>query len=112
MAKHIGAETVVFSKPVSITAVSSTVGTKEGEGPLGKLFDRVLTDNMAGEETWEAAESAIVKDNFSLLFEKSGVRPEFLFAGDLQNQCCGTNYGVKDIKIPTFGVFDACATFG
>ncbi len=112
MAKHIGAETVVFSKPVSIIAAASTAGTKEGEGPLGKLFDRVLTDNMAGEETWEAAESAMVKDNLSILFEKSGVRPDFIFAGDLQNQCCGTNYGVKDIKIPTFGIFDACATFG
>ena len=112
MAKHIGAETVVFSKPVSIIATASTAGTKEGEGPLGKLFDRVLTDNMASEETWEAAESAMVKDNLSILFEKSGVRPDFIFAGDLQNQCCGTNYGVKDIKIPTFGIFDACATFG
>ena len=112
MAKLTGAETVVFSKPVSITATASTVGTKEGDGPLGRLFDRVLTDNMAGEETWEAAESAIVKDDLSILFEKSGVRPDFIIGGDLQNQCCGTNYGVKDIKIPTFGIFDACASFG
>ncbi|MBR6399718.1 MAG: stage V sporulation protein AD [Firmicutes bacterium] len=112
MARHTGAETVVFSSPVCITATASTVGTKEGEGPLGKLFDRVLKDNMAGEQTWEAAESVMVKDNFGILFEKSGVHPDFLIAGDLQNQCCGTNYGVRDLNIPTFGVFDACATFG
>ncbi len=112
MSAHKGNETVVFSTPVSILETASAVGTKEGEGPLGKLFDRVLEDNMAGEKSWEAAESALVRDNLSALFKKSGVSPDFIFAGDLQNQCCGTTYGVKDLNIPLFGIFGACSTFG
>ena len=39
MTKRIGRQTVAFSKPVVIRAAASTVGKKEGEGPLGQYFD-------------------------------------------------------------------------
>ncbi len=36
MTKRVGRQTVAFSKPIVIRAAASTVGKKEGEGPLGK----------------------------------------------------------------------------
>ena len=34
-------------------------GKEEGEGPLGKYFDAVCEEPLFGEDTWEAAESAL-----------------------------------------------------
>ena len=38
--KRIGTQTVKLSEPVVITGVSSVVGPKEGEGPLGNSGKR------------------------------------------------------------------------
>ena len=59
--KKLGIQTIKFdNKPVIISA-SSTVGKKEGEGPLGNFFDEVLEDDMNGCESWEQAESSILE---------------------------------------------------
>ena len=50
MTKRVGRQTVAFSKPIVIRAAASTVGKKEGEGPLGKYFDEIAEDSMMGEE--------------------------------------------------------------
>ena len=34
-----------------------------------------------------------------------------MFAGDLLNQCISSSFGLRDLKIPFFGVFGACSTF-
>ena len=57
MIKRIGKHTARLENPVYIISASSTAGKKEGEGPLGKMFDKVLDDDMFGEESWEKAES-------------------------------------------------------
>lgn len=35
---------------------------------------------------------------------------EFIFAGDLLNQCIGSAFSMRDIGIPYFGLFGACST--
>ena len=112
MAKHIGKQTMVFSKPVSVLETAVTVGTKEGEGPLGKYFDSVLEDNMAGCKCWETAESTIVKHNLQMLMRKNPAHIDYIISGDLLNQCCASTYGIRELEIPFFGIFSACATFG
>lgn len=112
MAKHMGKQTIVFTNPVSITETSSIVGKKEGEGPLRKYFDIVLDDNMAGRKNWEDAERTIVKQNIELLIKKGGKDIDYIFSGDLQNQCCASTYGIRGFDIPFFGIFGACSTFG
>ena len=67
MTKRVGRQTVAFSKPIVIRAVASTVGKKEGEGPLGKYFDEIAEDSMMGEDSWEKAESCFVAENMSLM---------------------------------------------
>jgi stage V sporulation protein AD len=115
MAVHIGKQSVKLDFCPVITAAASTVGTKEGEGPLKEFFDEVLEDNSAGQESWEKAESEIARRNILLAIRKAGLSCEdidYILTGDLLNQCCGSTYGIRDMGIPYFGVFGACSTMG
>ena len=115
MHKRLGNRTIKLENPVSISATSSVVGSKEGEGPLKKYFDIVLQDGLAGEDSWEKAESAMAKKSFENLIKKAGKTPEdvdYILSGDLLNQSMGTNFGIRDLQIPFFGLFGACSTMG
>ena len=37
------------------------------------MFDKVLDDDMFGEESWEKAESKLVRENFENAIKKSGM---------------------------------------
>lgn len=115
MAVHIGSQSIKMNLPAVITATAATVGTKEGEGPLKDYFDVILEDNLAGQNSWEKAESEIAKQNISLAIKKAGLKNEdidYIVTGDLLNQCCGSTYGIRDMGIPYFGIFGACSTMG
>ena len=115
MAKHIGRQSVKFDEKISVISTASTVGKKEGEGPLGKYFDVVLDDAVNGEESWEKAESKIVKDNLTLAVKKANLTMNdinYIFSGDLLNQGTGSTYGIRDLNRPFFGLYGACSTFG
>ena len=115
MAVHIGNQSVKMNLPAVITSTAATVGTKEGEGPLKDYFDVILEDNLAGQDSWEKAESEIAKQNISLAISKAGLSNsdiDYIITGDLLNQCCGSTYGIRDMGIPYFGIFGACSTMG
>ena len=112
--KHIGAQTILFDNPPTILVTSSIVGPKESEGPMAKYFDTCLDDEFWCEKTWEKAESKIIKENVNSVIAKSGIPAtdiNYCFAGDLLNQCISTNFGLRELNIPFFGVFGACSTF-
>lgn len=44
-----GKASLLFEDPPLILSAASVVGKKEGEGPLGKYFDRIEMDSMLGE---------------------------------------------------------------
>src|SRR5699024_7994088 len=91
------------------------VGKKEGEGPLGSYFDKIIEDPLAGEKTWELAESQFQKEALTLALKKGNLEQNqlrYLFAGDLQGQIIGTTFAMKDIGIPIFGLYGACSTAG
>ena len=84
-----GKGTIKIPVPVYIRSCASVVSKKEGQGPLGELFDLVLEDDKSGADTWEGAESALQREALSLAIEKSGLKREninLLFAGDLLGQ--------------------------
>ncbi|MDD5945431.1 MAG: stage V sporulation protein AD [Clostridia bacterium] len=113
MAVRIGRHTAVLDRPVYIAEAASSAGKKEGEGPLGEMFDRVYQDSMLGEKSWEMAESRLVKENFDLLLKKSGhTAVDICIAGDLLNQDSAANFGYRDIKTPFIGIYGACSTMG
>ncbi len=110
-----GKASVVFRRPPVILGAASVVGRKEGEGPLGKLFDRVEQDDLLGKENWEQAESALQREAAKLAIEKSGLSRDelrYLFAGDLLGQLIATSFGTGDLELPLFGLFGACSTIG
>ena len=52
-----GLQSIAFRESPYLVSSASVVGKKEGEGPLGKMFDMVEQENLFGENTWEEAES-------------------------------------------------------
>lgn len=113
MAKKSGRSTIIMENGPIILHSTSVVSKKESEGPLASNFDIICEDPMFGEDTWEKAESTMQKQALSHLFEKTDLSAEdidFIFAGDLLNQCTGTSYGLKDFKIPFCGLYGACST--
>jgi len=113
--KHIGKQTVKFDNPPSIIGAYSSVGVKEGQGPMAQYFDTIYDDDMLGEETWEKAESRLVKDTVAGALKNADKSPgdiDYIFSGDLLNQCAGSAFGIKDFEIPYFGIFGACSTMG
>lgn len=115
MSKRLGKQTIKLSSPVAIVGAFSSVGTKEGQGPLAGYFDKIFSDDMMGEETWEKAESRLVRDTVQGALNNAQKSPSdinYIFSGDLLNQCAGSAFGIKEFEIPYFGVFGACSTMG
>lgn len=110
-----GSQSVKLKKEVYINGSASIVGKKEGEGPLGLLFDMVGEDDMFGCNTWEEAESSLQKDAVYMALGKAGKKPEdmrYIFAGDLLGQSIATSFGIMNYQIPLLGVYGACSTCG
>ena len=110
-----GAQSLSFVNAPFLSCAASVTGKKEGEGPLGRLFDHVSGDDLFGENTWEAAESAMQKLACSLTLQKAGRKASeirYLFGGDLLRQGTATSQGVEGFDIPMFGLYGACSTAG
>ena len=113
--QSIGHQSICFEVAPYIISTASIVGSKEGEGPLAKYFDRVEDDDLFGCPTWELAESNMQKFVCEHALEKINMKPSevrFLFGGDLLRQGIATSMGVEHLKIPVFGLYGACATSG
>lgn len=99
---------------VYLSGAFSSVGSKEAQGPLGKYFDATYEDELMGTDSWEKAESALMKNTVSGALTNANITPDeldLLFAGDLLNQCTASSYGLKSFDVPFFGLYGACSTF-
>jgi stage V sporulation protein AD len=115
MEKHRGEQTMVFANPPTVLAASSIVGPKEGEGPLAKYFNVVSQDVLFGTDSWEKAESEMVRQAVELAVQKAKLGLDdinYILAGDLLNQGTGSTFGLRGCKRPFFGLFSACSAIG
>lgn len=115
MDQKVGLRSLCYAEAPFLICSASVVGSKEGEGPLKNLFDKVGTDDFFGQDTWEEAESQLQKEAMSLLLYKSRRKPEdirYLFAGDLLGQTIASSFGLKEFQVPLFGLYGACSTCG
>ena len=113
--KYIGKQSIEFGNPPYIISEASIVGKKEGEGPLGPLFDQIIEDPMVGKENWEEAESELMKLTAQKVLSKAGLKNtdiRYLIGGDLLGQLIATSFGIAELNIPVFGVYGACSTMG
>lgn len=115
MNKHFGRQSIRLKNPVYIISAASTVGPKEGQGPLAEFFDTVLPDSLCGENSWEKAESKIIQDTFTRALAKSKLSQQeidYVISGDLLNQNSASTFAIRNFDIPFFGIFGACSTMG
>ena len=113
--KKLGQQTVALSAPPAIIGHANVVGKKEGDGPLAASFNHIEQDDTFGEKSWEKAETAMQKMAFSMALDKAGQSAsnlDYLFAGDLLNQCIGSSFAVRGQTVPFFGIYGACSTMG
>lgn len=92
---------------------SSTVGKKEYLGPLSNYFDAYCEDEYFGMSSFEEAESEMVRQNLNILYKKANCSTDeidYIFGGDLVNQCAATSFGVDQSIIPFIGLYGACST--
>ena len=110
-----GEQSMKFPTPVFIRSSAAVVGKKEGEGPLGGLFDLVGEDDLFGCNTWEEAESSLQRDALHLALKKAGMNStdlRCLFAGDLLGQSIATSFGLAQYERPVMGLYGACSASG
>lgn len=113
MAKRIGTDTVLCETEPQILSSAAVVGKKEGEGPLQEHFDTIHEDTTLSEKSWEKAESRLQSEALTLALDKAALAPsdiQYVFAGDLLNQCISSAFGLRSANIPYLGQFGACST--
>ena len=113
--KRLGRQTIRLGSPVSVVSYANIGGKQEAQGPLAGYFDELNQDAYFGQKSWEKGESAMQQFALRRAMEKGGLAPEdldYVLAGDLLNQCIGTSFGLRDFKIPFYGLYGACSTMG
>lgn len=111
--KKMGSGTYRMEHPPVILSSAAVVGRKEKEGPLGKEFSYWHQDEYCGQESFEKAESLMQKEAMKYALEKAKISEknlDLVFAGDLLNQCIGSNYSMRDSGLQFVGLYGACST--
>ncbi len=113
MKKRMGSRTVRLEHPPVLRGWAAVVGKKEGEGPLKDGFDQILEDAYFGEQSWEKAESHMLRQSFSLACDKAALPPselDYILSGDLLNQCISSAFAMRESAVSYFGLYGACST--
>ena len=113
--KRVGQRTIALAHPPSVISFANIGGKFEKQGPLGEYFDEWNEDSFFGEKTWEKAESTMQKKVLQRALDQARLKPkdlDYIFAGDLLNQCIGSSFGLRDFGIPFYGLYGACSTMG
>lgn len=74
-----------------------------------------LEDEFWGEDTWEKAESKMIKETTSMAIQKANVAHgdiSYVLAGDLLNQCISSSFGLRDLNIPFFRIIWSMFYYG
>ena len=113
--KRVGRRTVALAQPPSVLSYANIGGKFEQQGPLATYFDQFSEDSFFGEQTWEKAEAAMQKAVLRRALARAELKPkdlDYILAGDLLNQCIGSSFGLRDFRIPFYGLYGACSTMG
>ncbi len=111
--KKSGMQTVWFHNPPVIVSTASVAGPREGEGPLAKTFDQIISDAHYGENTWEKAEQRMMGLAVKKALQKANLQEkdiDFMLAGDLLNQIMVSNLTARTAAVPYLGLYGACST--
>lgn len=105
--------TLLFENQPRISAFASVAGKKEAQGPLREDFDKIVYDSYFGKDTFEKAETEMMRTAVELALQKGDMLREEIdvaFCGDLLNQCVASSFAMSGFGIPYIGVYGACST--
>ena len=89
----------------------TVVGPYEKKGPLSSYFDKRYSDLSFGCDTWEKAETKMIKNSINILLRKiKNNKIDLLVSSDLSNQLIASNYASINYNVPYIGVYSACAS--
>ncbi len=111
--KRIGTQTIDLPSRPFLCGGAAIVGKLEGEGPIGDCFDKVIQDEMNGQESFELAEKEMYLDAIRTCIKKAGATEDsvqFLLGGDLLNQIISASFSARELAIPFVGLYGACST--
>ena len=111
--RQVGKQTWMYENPVYLNATGTTVGPREGEGPLADSFDKSYDELHCNEDNWELAERKLMEEAVETCLEKGGLSKDqidLFLAGDLLNQNVTSNYVARSLSIPFLCMFGACST--
>jgi len=106
-------QTIYFKKAPRIVGAYSLVGKKEGQGPLGKTFHKVIEDEYFGEKTHEAAEQKMFEYAVRGAIKDAGMQAsdiDMMMSGDLLNQITSSSFAARSFDMTFVGLYGACST--
>lgn len=110
---RIGHQTVAYRTEPRIMAAASAVGPREGQGPLGDRFDLVAQAPDFGQNSYEQAEVALLREACRICLDKGQMGEkavQAMLGGDLLNQIMPSSLAARALKIPFLGLYGACST--
>ena len=110
---RMGHQTVVYRNTPWIIATACAAGPREAQGPLGDTFDLVADTPDFGQESYEQAEVALLREACRICLDKAGLGEkgvEAMLGGDLLNQIMPSSLAARALKIPFLGMYGACST--
>lgn len=110
---RMGHQTVVYRNTPWIAATACAAGPREGQGPLGDKFDLVADTPDFGQESYEQAEVALLREACRICLDKAGLGEkgvEAMLGGDLLNQIMPSSLAARSLRIPFLGMYGACST--
>lgn len=113
MKKKIGKQSIAFLKQPVVTSTANIVGPMEGQGYLAEHFDRIMKDNLDGNQSWEQCESSMMEWAISQAVKKDNRQMadiDYVLAGDLLNQLMSTHFALRGLERPFLGLYGACST--
>lgn len=113
MSDRISKCTLKMTMPPSIKSFACIGGEKESQGPMSEYFDQLCQDPYFSQDTFEKGESQMQKQTIEIALKKCNLKAsdiDFMFGGDLLNQCVGTTFGIRSLDIPFLGIYGACST--
>ena len=110
---RLGNQTILYKNAPWVVSAGSAVGPREGQGPLGDRFDLVAEDAAFGQDSYEQAEAALLREACHICLGKAGLGEkavQAMLGGDLLNQIMPSSLAARALKIPFLGMYGACST--
>ncbi|MDR0384103.1 MAG: stage V sporulation protein AD [Christensenellaceae bacterium] len=100
---------LLFNNKPQIVDWYSIVGKKEGQGPLGKYFNKIEEDEYMSGSSHEFAERKMFESAIKGVL-KTAKSADAVFAGDLLNQIVSSSFAMREIALPFVGIYGACSS--